>query len=113
MMRSLFGKITLWSLVAIALALVGVRQIGTYVYGRNGRDNLRVELARLAYEAGGSKRLEDYFAGRTPRPATASRCATPPPEPRPATTRSIAPEIPAALQPASPIPSVWIPRPAA
>jgi len=70
MMQSLFGKITLWSLVVIALALVGVRQIGAFVSGNSARNNLRgVDAARAAYEGGGAKGLENYFRERTTRPS--------------------------------------------
>lgn len=67
-MRSLFGKITIWSLVVIVLALVGVRQIAAFISGNAARNNLRIESARNAYESGGAKGLESYFLGRGARP---------------------------------------------
>jgi signal transduction histidine kinase len=74
-MRSLFAKLTVLSLVVIALALVGVRQIGGFVqrnatrrggtFGRfpNRRAGPYMQLddARAAYETGGAKKLEAYL----------------------------------------------------
>ncbi len=74
-MRSLFAKMTVWSLVVIALALIGVRQIGGFVqrsatrrsgtFGRfpNRRPNASMQLddARAAFESGGPQKLQAYL----------------------------------------------------
>jgi signal transduction histidine kinase len=74
-MRSLFAKLVVWSLVVIALALVGVRQIGGFVQrnvtrrsgtfprfpaGRNGH-SMQFDDARAAYESGGPQKLAAYL----------------------------------------------------
>jgi signal transduction histidine kinase len=74
-MRSLTARMTIWSLVVIALALVGVRQIGGFVQrqvtrrsgtfvrfptARNGR-SMQFDDARAAYESGGAQKLGAYL----------------------------------------------------
>jgi len=66
-MRSLFAKLTIWSLVVIALSLVGVRQIGSFIYGAREQQRgqlraaMQLEDARAAYETGGQKKLAAYL----------------------------------------------------
>ena len=63
-MRSLFVKITIWSLITLVLAMVGVQKITGFTSGRD-RNSRRLQLqlddARLAYETGGPERLKDYL----------------------------------------------------
>jgi signal transduction histidine kinase len=74
-MRSLFAKLTVWALIVIALALVGVRQIVDYVSGSTARRTVQLDDARFAFESGGPKRLEAYFQ-RPPRRPPVDRYLT-------------------------------------
>jgi two-component system sensor histidine kinase CpxA len=65
-MKSLFAKLTVWSLVVIVLALVGVHQVVDNVSGVTARRTVQLDDARSAFEAGGPKKLETYFQ-RPPR----------------------------------------------
>jgi signal transduction histidine kinase len=62
--RSLFAKITIWSLITLVLAMVGVQKINGIV-SRRDRNFLRLQMqlddARLAYETGGPERLGQYL----------------------------------------------------
>ena len=67
-MRSLFVKLTVWGVVVIALALLGVRQIGEYVSGNAARRGgnfgrlleMQLDDARASYESGDPKHLGTY-----------------------------------------------------